>query len=65
MADADGATPIGEVKRLEAAVQEGADLAVASRALPDPSVVVRARLHRRSVRATCSSPSRAPSGCAR
>ena len=47
MADADGATPIGEVKRLEAAVEEGADLAVASRALTDPSVVVRARLHRR------------------
>jgi len=47
MADADGATPIGEVKRLEAAVHEGADLAVASRALRDPSVVVRARLHRR------------------
>jgi dolichyl-phosphate beta-glucosyltransferase len=47
MADADGATPIGEVKRLEAAVHGGADLAVASRALSDPSVVVRARLHRR------------------
>ncbi len=47
MADADGATPIGEVKRLEAAVHGGADLAVASRALRDPSVVVRARLHRR------------------
>ena len=47
MADADGATPIVELKRLEAAVQGGADLAVASRALPDPSVVVRARLHRR------------------
>ena len=47
MADADGATPIVEVKRLEAAVQGGADLAVASRALPDPSVLVRARVHRR------------------
>ncbi len=47
MADADGATPILEVKRLEAAVQEGADLAVGSRALADPSVVVRARAHRR------------------
>jgi dolichyl-phosphate beta-glucosyltransferase len=47
MADADGATPIGEVKRLETAVLAGADLAVASRALPDPSVVVRAHLHRR------------------
>lgn len=47
MADADGATPIGEVKRLETAVLAGADLAVASRALPDPSVVIRAHLHRR------------------
>lgn len=47
MADADGAAPILEVKRLEAAVQEGADLAVGSRALADPSVVVRARTHRR------------------
>jgi len=47
MADADGATPIMEVKRLEAAVQGGADLAVGSRALADPSVVVRARPHRR------------------
>lgn len=47
MADADGATPIVEVKRLEAAIQSGADLAVGSRALRDPSVVVRARLHRK------------------
>lgn len=47
MADADGATRIEELKRLEAAVQAGADLAVGSRALPDPSVAVRARPHRR------------------
>jgi dolichyl-phosphate beta-glucosyltransferase len=47
MADADGATPIVEVKRLEAAVGAGADIAVGSRALPDPSVVVRARAHRK------------------
>ena len=47
MTDADGATPILELKRLEAAVQGGADLAVGSRALPDPSVVVHARPHRR------------------
>jgi dolichyl-phosphate beta-glucosyltransferase len=47
MADADGATPIVEVKRLEAAVQAGADIAVGSRALPDPSVAVLARPHRR------------------
>lgn len=47
MTDADGATPIVEVKRLEAAIQAGADLAVGSRALPDPSVVVHARTHRK------------------
>src|SRR5689334_5030798 len=47
MADADGATPIVEVKRLEAAVQGGADIAVGSRALADPSVAVLARRHRR------------------
>lgn len=47
MADADGATPIGEVKRLEAAIQAGADVAVGSRALPDPSVSRQVRLHRK------------------
>jgi dolichyl-phosphate beta-glucosyltransferase len=45
-ADADGATPIGEIKRLEAALASGADVAVGSRALPDPSVSVVARPHR-------------------
>jgi dolichyl-phosphate beta-glucosyltransferase len=44
--DADGATPIGEVKRLEAALTGGAEVAVGSRALPDPSVCVVARRHR-------------------
>ena len=44
--DADGATPIGEVKRLEAALMGGAEVAVGSRALPDPSVSVVARRHR-------------------
>lgn len=47
MADADGATPIAEVKRLETALRAGADLAVGSRARPDPSVAVVARLHRK------------------
>jgi len=47
MADADGATAIVEVKRLEAAIQAGADVAVGSRALPDPSVAVIARRYRR------------------
>ena len=44
--DADGATPIGEVKRLEAALTGGAEVVVGSRALPDPSVSVVARPHR-------------------
>jgi len=47
MADADGATAIGEVKRLEAAIHAGADVAVGSRALPDPSVSRQVRLHRK------------------
>ena len=46
-ADADGATPIGELKRLEAALAGGADVAIGSRALFDPGVVVQARPHRR------------------
>jgi len=47
MADADGATPIGEVARLEAAVSAGADLAVGSRVLRDPSVTRQVRVHRK------------------
>jgi len=49
-ADADGATPIAELKRLEAALAGGVDVAIGSRVLPDPSVVVRARPHRRAAR---------------
>jgi dolichyl-phosphate beta-glucosyltransferase len=47
MADADGATPIIEVERLEAAILGGADVAVGSRARPDPSVVRQTLVHRR------------------
>jgi dolichyl-phosphate beta-glucosyltransferase len=47
-ADADGATPIAELKRLEAALAAGADVAIGSRALTDPGVVVRARAHRKA-----------------
>jgi dolichyl-phosphate beta-glucosyltransferase len=47
MADADGATPIREVERLEAAIEAGADVAVGSRALPDRSVSREVRLHRK------------------
>lgn len=45
-ADADGATPIVELKRLEAALAAGADIAIGSRARLDPSVSVTARPHR-------------------
>lgn len=47
MADADGATPIAELARLEAALRSGADLAIGSRALRDASVVRRTLVHRR------------------
>jgi dolichyl-phosphate beta-glucosyltransferase len=45
-ADADGATPIDELKRLEAALTAGADVAIGSRALTGPGVSVVARPHR-------------------
>ena len=45
-ADADGATPIAELKRLEAALAAGADIAIGSRAVQDPGVSVVARPHR-------------------
>ncbi len=46
-ADADGATPIVELKRLEPALAAGADLAIGSRVLVDPAVSVRALRHRK------------------
>jgi len=45
-ADADGATPISEVERLEAALSAGADMAVGSRALRAEGVRVHAKLYR-------------------
>lgn len=45
-ADADGATPIAELKRLESALAGGADVAIGSRALTAPGVAVRAQRHR-------------------
>ena len=45
-ADADGATPISELERLEAALVRGADIAIGSRAVADPGVEVVARRHR-------------------
>lgn len=47
--DADGATPITELRKLIDAVNNGADLAVASRALPDDSRMVASRLHRKII----------------
>ena len=44
--DADGATPIAELKRLEPALATGADIVIGSRALTDPAVSVSARPHR-------------------
>ena len=44
--DADGATPITELKRLEAALAAGADVAIGSRVLVDPGVSVATRPHR-------------------
>ncbi|PYO55811.1 MAG: glycosyl transferase family 2 [Candidatus Rokuibacteriota bacterium] len=41
--DADGATPIGELKRLEPFLESGADIVIGSRALKDPAVSVQAR----------------------
>ncbi|HXI03288.1 MAG TPA: dolichyl-phosphate beta-glucosyltransferase, partial [Candidatus Saccharimonadales bacterium] len=44
--DADGATPIGEVKRLEHALAAGADVAIGSRVIVDPTASVVTRRHR-------------------
>ena len=48
-ADADGATPIEEIERLDAALDAGADLAIGSRAMASGEVQVRTRLHRRLI----------------
>jgi dolichyl-phosphate beta-glucosyltransferase len=45
-ADADGATPINEIERLETALEAGADVAVGSRALRAEGVRVHAKLYR-------------------
>jgi dolichyl-phosphate beta-glucosyltransferase len=45
-ADADGATPIQELKRLEPALVAGADVVIGSRVMIDPGVSVAARAHR-------------------
>lgn len=48
-ADADGATPIAELRKLLLALDDGADLAVASRALPDAGRVVSSHLYRKVI----------------
>jgi dolichyl-phosphate beta-glucosyltransferase len=44
--DADGATPIEELKRLEPTLVAGADVVIGSRVLVDPGVAVTTRPHR-------------------
>ncbi len=46
-ADADGATPIGELERLEQAIAGGADIAIGSRALQDETTRVVGKVHRK------------------
>jgi dolichyl-phosphate beta-glucosyltransferase len=48
-ADADGATPLSEIERLEAAIRTGADVAIGSRALHGEGVKIEARLYRRVI----------------
>lgn len=48
-ADADGATPMEEVERLEAALDRGADVAFGSRALRSEDTKVKALWHRRII----------------
>ena len=47
--DADGATPIAELQRLQEALERGADVAIASRALHDDCCTVQAHLHRKVI----------------
>ena len=47
--DADGATPIRELERLQIAIDTGADVAIASRALSDVACTVNAHLHRKVI----------------
>lgn len=46
-ADADGATPVSELAGLKKAIDAGADVAVASRALRDDSHTVKSKFHRK------------------
>ena len=46
-ADADGATPIQEVEKLERQIVAEADVVIGSRALRDPACILRAKWHRK------------------
>jgi len=48
-ADADGATPIAELQSLESALDDGADIAIGSRAIRVEGVKLRARWYRRVI----------------
>jgi dolichyl-phosphate beta-glucosyltransferase len=45
--DADGSSPIEEIKRLEKALEDGADIAIGSRAIPDQDTKVKAYPYRK------------------
>lgn len=47
LADADGATPIAELKRLEMAIQNGADIAIGSRAVKSEETKIETAWYRR------------------
>jgi len=47
--DADGATPITELEQLLKAIDRGADVAIASRAMKDDSCTINAHLHRKVI----------------
>jgi dolichyl-phosphate beta-glucosyltransferase len=47
--DADGATPMSEIARLEGALETGADVAIGSRVLSNAEVKVRAKWYRRLI----------------
>ncbi len=47
MADADGSTPITEVRKLLAEARNGIDIVIGSRAMDDDTVMLKTRVHRR------------------